>query len=111
MRKHKPPDELRGTPEFEAFFSSLSKDCDLYKRIKNLLDTLRGNMLAGNKIQKKKWPKIYVKKYHIYSLFRLDTGKECRLTYTIIAEGKKKIVCIIEFFSNHKKYNRRFGYT
>jgi len=111
LRKRKPPDELRGTPEFVAFYSSLSEDCELHERIENILDILRGDLLAGDKIEKKKWPKIYVKKYGIRNLFRLDADKESRLTYTIIAEGKKKIACVIEFFSNHKKYNRRFGYA
>jgi hypothetical protein len=111
LRECEPPDELRGTPEFMAFYTTLGKDCDLYKRIKDLLEILRGDMLAGDKIEKKKWPRIYIKKYGIRNLFRLDSGKEYRLTYTIIAEGKKKIACVIEFFSSHKKYDQRFGYT
>ena len=110
MRKHKPPDDLRGTPEFNAFYSSFGKDCELRKVIEKCLDSLREDMLVGDKIERRKWPKKYVREYRIYNLFRLDAGK-CRLTYTIIAEGKKKVVCVIEFFSNHKKYNRRFGYT
>ena len=111
LRKRKPPDELRGTPEFKTFYSSLSKNCALYKKLENALEILRRDMLAGDKIEKKKWPRIYAQKYRIYNLFRLEVDKECRLTYTIIAEGKKKIVCVIEFFLNHKEYNRRFGYT
>lgn len=111
MKKRKPPDELRGTPEFKAFYSSLDEDSESRKIIEACLDALREDMLAGEKIERKKWPKKYVQKYGIYNLFKMDAGKECRLTYTIIAEGKKKIVCVIEFFSNHKSYNRRFGYT
>lgn len=110
LRKHKPPDDLRGTPEFKEFRKSLSEDSDLYKRIENALDKLRIDICAGAKVEKNKWPKKY-KDYGISNLFKLDAGGEPRLTYTIIAEGDKKIVCIIEFFSNHKKYNRRFGYT
>ena len=111
MRKREPPDELRGTPEFEAFFSGLDKNCDLYKRIKTALEALKENMLAGDKIEKKKWAKIYVKKYAVYNLFRIETGKESRLIYTIIAENNKKIVCVLEFFSDHKEYERLFGYS
>lgn len=111
MRKPRPPDDLRGTPEFKAFYTGLSKNCELYKKIENALDKLRVNMIAGKKVEKKKWPKTYVKKYDISNLFRLDAGGESRLTYTIIAEGEKKIVSVIEFFHNHKKYNLRFGYN
>ena len=111
MRERKPPDDLRGTPEFKTFYSSLGENCELRKIIENCLDSLREDMLVGDKIEKKKWPKKYIKKYGIRNLFRLDASKECRLTYTIIADGRKKIVCVIEFFSNHKKYNRRFGYA
>ena len=111
LRKCQPPDELRGTPEFKAFYSGLSKNCALYKKIGNALEVLRRDMLVGDRIEKKKWPRIYTQRYGIYNLFRLEVDKKCRLTYTIIAEGKKKIVCVIEFFSNHKGYNRRFGYV
>jgi hypothetical protein len=111
LRKREPPDELRGTPEFEAFFSGLDKNCDLYKRMKNALEALTENMLAGDKIERKKWAKVYVQKYGIYNLFRIETGKESRLIYTIIAEGNKKIVCVLEFFSDHKEYERRLGYS
>lgn len=101
---------MRGTPEFKAFYSSLDKGCELRKVIEKCLDSLRKDMLVGDKVEKRKWPKKYVKEYRIRNLFRLEATKECRLIYTIIAEGKKKIVCVIEFFSNHKEYNRRFGY-
>jgi len=83
----------------------------LYKRIRTALEALKENMLAGDKIERKKWAKIYVKKYAVYNLFRIDAGKGSRLIYTIIAENSKKIVCVLEFFSDHKEYERRFGYS
>jgi hypothetical protein len=79
--------------------------------MKAALDVIKGDMLVGDKIEKKKWPRIYVRKYKIYSLFRMETGKGTRLTYTILAENKKKVVVVLEFFSSHKEYERRFGYT
>ncbi|WGM90527.1 MAG: hypothetical protein NUK63_05230 [Candidatus Bathyarchaeum tardum] len=81
MRKNKVPDELRGSSEFGAYFSSLDKESELYQKIINNLNLLKGNMLIGNKIEKKKWPKVYVTKYEIYNLFRMETGKESRLIY------------------------------
>ena len=52
-----------------------------------------------------------LQEYGIHNPFKMDVGRECRLTCTIIAEGEKKIVCVIEFFSSHKSYDRRFGYS
>jgi len=48
---------------------------------------LRENIEAGEKVEKRKWPKMYVRKYGITSLFRLDLDRNYRLTYTIIADG------------------------
>jgi len=111
LRKFQPPDEIRGTPEFKAFYSSLIRNCARYKKIEGALEVLKKHMLAGDKVEKKEWPKVYVQKYGIRNLFRLKVNRECRLTYTIIADGEKRIVCVLEFFSSHKEYDRRFGYT
>jgi hypothetical protein len=111
LRKRKPPDELRGSHEFTAFLSSLDKDCELYQRIRAALEAIKANMLVGDKVEKKKFPKIYVRKYGIRNLFRMETGNGTRLSYTILAENKKKVVVVLEFFSNHKEYDRRFGYS
>ena len=67
-------------------------------------------MLAGEKVEKRKWPQVYVEKYGIRNLFLVDLGRRFRLTYVIIAEGLKKIVCVIEVV-DHRAYERRFGYT
>lgn len=107
--RHKPPDDVRGTPEFKAFLLELNIESDLYKIIKKGMGDLGNDMLVGEKVEKKKWPQIYVRKYGITSLFKLNLDRDYRLTYTIIAEGMKKIICIIEVM-NHKEYNRRFGY-
>jgi hypothetical protein len=111
LRKRKPPDELKGSPEFAVFLSSLDKDCELYQRIRTALEAIKANMLVGDKVEKKKFPKIYVRKYGIRNLFRMETGKGTRLSYTILAENKKRVVVVLEFFLNHKEYDRRFGYS
>jgi len=103
------PDDLRGTPDFKAFFLGLGVEDYLYKIIKEGLDALRENMEAGDKIEKGRWPKIYAERYGITNLFKLDLDRNYRLTYTIIAENMKKVSCVIEVM-DHKTYNRRFGY-
>jgi hypothetical protein len=111
LRKPKPPDDLRGSPEFAAFFQGLDSDCELYRRIRAALDAIKADMLVGDKVERKKFPKIYVRKYGIRNLFRMETGKGSRLSYTILSENKKKAVVVLEFFSSHKEYERRFGYS
>lgn len=103
------PSEVKGTPQFRDFFLSLKGEDEMYGIIRKAIDTLRANMLAGKKIEKKKWPKFYVKRYGITNLFVYKLGKGWRLTYTIIAEGVKKIVVVLEAM-DHKTYERRFGY-
>jgi hypothetical protein len=44
------------------------------------------------------------------NLFRIDVGKGQRMTYTIRIEGVNLDVDIIEFFSIHKEYEKRFHY-
>lgn len=66
-------------------------------------------MFAGERVGKKKWPKYYIMRYGIRNLFVFDLSKGWRLTYTIIAEGMKKIVCVLEAM-DHKTYERRFKY-
>ena len=110
MRKHSPPDGLNGTPEFSEFYTHLDKDSETYKRITNCLDALRQDMCTGNQVSQDRFPKYYVKKYKIRNLYRKEIGN-CRLSYTIIAENAKKIVCVLEYFPTHKEYNKRFGYN
>jgi len=108
LRK-KAPDDLRGTREFAEFYLGLDRESYLYRIIKKGLDVLRENMEAGEKVEKRKWPRIYVRRYGIRNLFRLDLDRNYRLTYTIIANGLKKVVCVLEVM-DHKTYNLRFGY-
>lgn len=111
MRNRESPDELRGSPEFAAFLSGLDKAGEVYQRIRSALDAVKADVLVGDKVEKKKWPRLYVGKYGISNLFRMDTGKGTRLSYTIIAENKRKVVVVLEFFSTHKEYESRFGYS
>ena len=80
---------IRGTPEFVAFFRSLRKRSYLYKATKGAIDVLRENMLAGEKVEKRKWPEVYVREYGIRNLFLMDLGRRYRLTYNVLSEALK----------------------
>jgi hypothetical protein len=111
LKKRKPPDEIRGTQEFKQFFTSLRKTSETFRRINSCLDILREDIAAGEKIEQTKFPEIYVRKYGITNLYRLTVDRGSRLVYTVIAEGPKKVVCVLEYFSTHKNYDKRFGYS
>lgn len=81
----------------------------LYKIVNKGLDILKQDMLVGDKIEKRLFPKYYRKKFGITNLFKLDLDPNFRLTYTILAEDGNKIVLVLEAL-DHKAYNRRFGY-
>ena len=40
----------------------------------------------------------------------MEVGRSQRMTYSIRIEGEKLTVLVIEFFSSHKEYERRFHY-
>jgi hypothetical protein len=43
-------------------------------------------MLAGDKVEKKKWPKSYMRKYGITNLFRLDLVETTALFIQLLWE-------------------------
>jgi len=73
------------------------------------LDVLRENMFAGERIEKKKFPKYYVLKYGINNLYKYNLDGGNRLIYTLVADESGVAVVVLEVLS-HKEYERRFGY-
>lgn len=103
------PDEVKGSKDFTAFYKELNKQSEEYKRLTACIDAIKENWQVGDKVGRNKFPDYYVKKYGINNLYRLEIG-DCRLSYTLIADGLRKVVVIIEYFSTHKAYDDRFGY-
>ncbi len=109
MPKKTAPDEVRGSKEFIAYYNTIKRDSEEYKRICQCIVCLKKDCQIGDKICKEKFPSHYVKKYGITNLYRAAIGNG-RLTYTIIADKDKKVLCILEYFPTHKEYSERFGY-
>ncbi len=99
---------VRGEPEFASYFLTL-KDKRLKKRIDDVLGALKEHPDSGDLVERVLWPDEY-EKLGINNLFRIEVGKERRLTYTIRIEGDRLDVDVIEFFSTHKEYEKRFHY-
>jgi hypothetical protein len=109
LPKKKAPDEVKASEEFNAYYSGLKKNSEVHKRITDCIVSIKENWQVGDKVGRDLFPVLYVEKYGITNLYRLEIG-DCRLTYTIIADGCKLVACILEYFESHKKYSERFGY-
>jgi len=110
MRKNIKVKFLNGKLERE--YLNLSDDAPLKKRIDYIISRIKENPTFGQPIAKRLIPKEYTKQGvgNAYWV-ELSKGKGWRLIYTLTAEDKIEIVAIIlEWFTRHKDYDRRFGY-
>lgn len=95
--------------QFESLKSGKEKERILYKFIQRAISDLKKNPLAGIKIQKKLWPKEYVRKYELTNLWKYDLPNAWRLIYTIQSDEVMILSIILEWF-NHKDYEKKFNY-
>ena len=100
---------VEGGPVFYKFFSLLDSSLDQYREINNVLDLLKENPDLGDKIRRNLWPKYYVRKYGIHTLFRIKLNDGYRMIYTISGKNNSKIVTILDVLT-HKEYEKRFRY-
>ena len=100
---------VSGSKEFETFYRSLSDKDELKRHIDEAMDSLKEDLDIGNKIEKRLWPKKYIKKYCINNLYRYSLGSNWRMIYTIVSDGKV-ITCAILEVIPHKDYDKLFGY-
>ena len=105
----KKPSCVKAVKGVGDFISSLESDSYLRQIIDKALDVLKENMFAGESVEKKKFPKIYVQKYNITSLYKYNLDKSYRLTYALVAEESGTAVVVLEIMT-HKEYEKRFGY-
>ncbi|MDE1763780.1 MAG: hypothetical protein KGH88_06010 [Thaumarchaeota archaeon] len=101
---------IRGATKFVKFYSMLTKSSDLGREINGALDMLKENCECGDKIPIDRWPKHYAQKFNIQNLFRFELRDGRRLTYTVYSVSGITYCNILEFFQNHKEYEKRFGY-
>ena len=100
---------VEGAPTFAKFRSSLDPRSDQYREIEGILDLLKDDPGCGDRIRRGLWPRQYVKKYGISTLFRIELSKGHRMTYTVSGTRDSKIVTVLEVL-DHKEYENRFGY-
>ena len=105
----KKPSCIKAVKAVADFVSSLENDSRLRQIVDKALDVLKENMFAGQLIEKKKFPKIYIQKYGIANLYKYNLDRSNRLTYTLVADASGIAVVVLEIL-NHKEYEKRFGY-
>jgi hypothetical protein len=66
-------------------------------------------MLAGTRIEKRKFPRVYVQKHGITNLYKYNLDASNRLIYTLVTDKSGIAVIVLEIL-NHKEYEKRFGY-
>lgn len=91
------------------------KQKTLYEAIKTKIQFLEENIHYGSPITKKLIPAEYKVKYEITNLFRIELPQFWRMLYTLTnsdseKETKIEIIAFIIDITNHKDYNKIFGY-
>jgi Txe/YoeB family toxin of Txe-Axe toxin-antitoxin module len=94
---------------FNELKSGRFEDKELAKQIDEAMDELKGNPFVGSKVERKLWPKEYVKRYGIDNLRRYGLRNGWRLMYTISGDQVEVVSILLEWL-DHKNYERRFGY-
>ncbi|MBM5806017.1 MAG: hypothetical protein FJZ49_08165 [Candidatus Verstraetearchaeota archaeon] len=105
----KKPSCVKAALSVADFVSSLEKDSHFRHILDKALDVLKGNMFAGQRIERSKFPKFYVQKYGINNLYKYNLDRANRLIYTLVADGTGVAVVLLDVLS-HKEYEERFGY-
>ncbi len=110
-RKVKPKVQVKtsriGT--FLAWYNSLDERSDGRKAVDEVVSAIEADISVGTKVPKDRWPKVYVKKYGINNLYKIDMHGGYRITYTILSEGSILLAILLDRFS-HKEYEEFFGY-
>ena len=96
--------------ELEQSFNLLREDDFLKKAINRSINDLKQNAFSGIQVSKKLIPKVYLRKYRINNLWKLDLPKGWRLMYTVTVDNEVELISAILEWLNHKEYERKFKY-
>ena len=103
------PSCVKGSGEVATLISLLKEGSYLFRVIDSGLNVLKLNMFAGERIERKKFPKYYVQRFGVNNLYKFNLDSRTRLIYTLVAEETGVAVIVLEIL-DHKKYEERFGY-
>ena len=104
----KEPSCVKASGEVAVFICSLREGSCLLKIINAGLDVLKLNMFAGERIERRKYPRYYVQKCGVNNLYKFNLDSRARLIFTLVAEETGVAVVVLEVL-DHKKYGEGFG--
>jgi Txe/YoeB family toxin of Txe-Axe toxin-antitoxin module len=81
-------------------------DVRLLNSIHRSIEMLKTNPFAGDNVQRDLWPKEFES---LPNLFRMELSQFWRMLYYVIGD-EVKVISIVFEVSDHKKYNKIFGY-
>ena len=81
----------------------------LLKAIEREIEYLKNNPHRGIQIPKDRIPQIYIAKYGVTNLWKINLPGYFRTVYTIVG-NEFEIISILLEFMDHKEYNKIFGY-
>ncbi len=95
--------------KLESEMNSNKQSKILYVSIARSLKRIEVNPHAGIQISKKLIPKIYVRKYEVTNLWKINVSQFWRIIYWV--DGKQvKVVSLVVDIVDHKQYDKIFGY-
>ncbi|MEK6919353.1 MAG: hypothetical protein AABW73_04950 [Nanoarchaeota archaeon] len=111
MRLFRSADKVRfAEDKSELAFNKLANNSPLKNSINKAIKDLKDNAFCGERIPQKIIPKDYTKKYKIDNLWWYPLADAWRLVYSLVTPSNIEIIAVIIDYSNHKDYERRFGY-
>jgi Txe/YoeB family toxin of Txe-Axe toxin-antitoxin module len=106
----KPSKVVFASRQLEQAYELLKEEDWLKKAITSAVHMMRKNAFAGVQIQKKLFPKEYVRKYGITNLWKYNLPHGWRLIYTITAKNEVELISAILDWLPHKEYENKFNY-
>jgi mRNA-degrading endonuclease RelE of RelBE toxin-antitoxin system len=93
--------------ELEKRYKELEEsDPKLYKSMSKAIERLKENRLLGQKIHVDRISKKYAVLYGTQHFWRIKLNSEWRLIYTIKGSHIEVLAVILDWFTDHKKYQK-----
>ena len=81
----------------------------IFRSVERVYGWLKENPFAGDQVQKSKIPSLYLKKYGITNLWRIELSNYWRLVYTLQSSEFEIHIFVLNIVG-HETYDKIFGY-
>ena len=106
------------SPEAEEVYKYLNQEASHSKIEQSILNSvnkkkelIKANPHYGEPISKDKIPQEFKQKYNINNLFWVELSNRWRMLYSLTNDDNQiEIIAFILDITDHKKYDKKFGY-